>query len=240
LILSNTCTIDYFLLAIWTSWILSNRPDNYLTGIHLSNRLPFTITRIINKIDLLKWNEARFIWIHEVLKLPITINKQGKPWLNTWGNTYDMFYNKIRVFQEFSYTISCSDGCINNNNTRNCQDLFFDKENELVSLSRNYVCRICKKPITQSVYTFKHDPVWLFIQAIQSTRKLIYFKDLPINLSINNTSFKLLCATIYSMKHFKSIFYIDNTAYLVDDLKPNERSKEIPKIKIDICFYYKI
>ena len=53
---------------------------------------------------------------------------------------------------------------------------------------------------------------------IQSSHANIYFNELPKEIIIDNVSYKLLCATIYTTRHFLSIFEINNQAFLVDDL----------------------
>ena len=239
-IFSNTCTIDYYLLTFWASWVLCNRPDNYLTNIHINSRLPLIITQILFKIDSLEWNNAKYIWMKQVIQLEIKIKRNGRAVLDAFGNTHDMCYKFIKDFQRHSYTITCSNGCINNQNTRNTCDIYMERYNGKVAISRISNCKACKKPIIQSELIFEHDPVWLFVQVNNGLVNNICFEELPAHLHLNGKSYKLLSATIFfpSNQHYRSIFLINNVPYLVDDLNSELKNTEIPKINVDFGVYF--
>ena len=98
----------------------------------------------------------------------------------------------------------------------------------------NEKCVKCKLVKTID-FEFLSNPPWLFIQA--KKQDVIYANQLPKLLTIKNKSYRLLCATIFSKNHFRSIFYLNSTFLLFDDLK-NEIINQMPKIKIVTCFYY--
>ena len=79
----------------------------------------------------------------------------------------------------------------------------------------------------------------MFIYQIIDTAP-IYVNELPKILTIRE-SFIFLCATIHtdSPNHFRSIYYLNNEYFLVDDMKAGEIDKHIPHLKVVTCFNYK-
>ena len=71
-------------------------------------------------------------------------------------------------------------------------------------------------------------------------KKMIKVEDLPHVLLISNRKYQLLCVSIYRTNHFRSIYLLNNSYFLVDDLKPTSFNEKIPKIKVVTCFYYLI
>ena len=69
---------------------------------------------------------------------------------------------------------------------------------------------------------------------------MIKVEDLPHVLLISNRKYQLLCVSIYRTNHFRSIYLLNNSYFLVDDLKPTSFNEKIPKIKIVTWFYYLI
>lgn len=61
--LTNTCTIDYFLLAIWTA---SRLNDSIPTS---DDPFYFTTKQIIHHIDNHEWNHSKKIFVTDILKL---------------------------------------------------------------------------------------------------------------------------------------------------------------------------
>jgi hypothetical protein len=47
---------------------------------------------------------------------------------------------------------------------------------------------------------------------------IFFFDELPKQINIENSVFKLLCVTTHKMVHFKAIFNLFNREYLTDDL----------------------
>jgi hypothetical protein len=46
----------------------------------------------------------------------------------------------------------------------------------------------------------------------------IFLDQIPTNLTIDNFNFRLICVTIHKPGHFVSVFNINDTFYLIDDL----------------------
>ena len=62
--------------------------------------------------------------------------------------------------------------------------------------------------------------------------------QLPLQLELSSQKFELVCATTHSSNHFKAIFFLFNSFYLIDDLKPSENIQKIPRSKVISCVYY--
>ena len=65
--ITNTCTVDNFLLAIWTSSKLNSQILHNISSLATSNKNH--ILEIIDCIDKNNWNEAKSNWIIKVLNL---------------------------------------------------------------------------------------------------------------------------------------------------------------------------
>ena len=76
-------------------------------------------------------------------------------------------------------------------------------------------CSNCKTRVTCNII-FENNPIFLFIEP----RSHFKINELPKTLNCDNKNFKLLCSILYreNIKHFVSIFEIDNQKYLVDDM----------------------
>lgn len=72
--LTNTCTIDYFLLALWTTWKLSK---NWDLSTQPFAQINSNIQNIINSIENLEWDRAKSIWIRDIVvkyKIEVTLD----------------------------------------------------------------------------------------------------------------------------------------------------------------------
>jgi hypothetical protein len=238
-IIVNTCTIDNFLLAIWVC--------SKLNSSIISLILFKPIIRIINSIEMNEWNKAKSIWLKEILYeyfdfdcncsecAPLFKNHT----INTFGSEYEFFLEPIINLQKYSLTSHCSSTCLSNNIAKESVSLIFEKQNGIVSLilSKKKKCNSCKCQFSSELKFLKNPP-WIFIQT--SGKEMIKLEDLPHVLLISNRKYQLLCVSIYRTNHFRSIYLLNNSYFLVDDLKPTSFNEKIPKIKIVTCFYYLI
>jgi hypothetical protein len=62
---SNTCSIDYFHFALWLHYKIIPDFLSKIPNIYIHSK----IVRIVELIDIIKWNEAKEIWINEVMQL---------------------------------------------------------------------------------------------------------------------------------------------------------------------------
>ena len=83
---------------------------------------------------------------------------------------------------------------------------------------------------------FLHDPPLLFIKVEDNICK----SQLPLQLELGSQKFELLCATTHSSNHFKTIFFLFDSFYLIDDLKPHicQNIQKIPRSNIISFVYY--
>ena len=111
----------------------------------------------------------------------------------------------------------CTVNCALNNKIKHSVSLLFRKKHGTVCLeySKLDTCDACKKKINIDV-SLLFDPIWLYVQTNQNNS--IYATEVPKVLQLSNSTFQFLCATIHYKNHFRSIFYLNSSYYLVDDL----------------------
>ena len=70
--IKNTCTIDYFLLALWSSHFFSSKV-RYIFNARESEEFIKIVKKIIDLIDMEipNWNRAKTLWILIINKLNI-------------------------------------------------------------------------------------------------------------------------------------------------------------------------
>lgn len=116
-------------------------------------------------------------------------------------------------------------------------DLYFEKKDQHVflSLTKKENCVKCFKEILFHIKFLDINPGFIFIQTKIGFD--IYKDNIPLILHIKDLNYKFLCGTIYKDGHFRAIFYLSNSFYIVDDIN-RRKSKRIPKLNIITCFYY--
>ena len=249
--MTNTCTIDNFLLAFWTCAQVNNNLNLLIEDLPSDFR--DEIIQIIECIETNNWNRAKSIWLSKILYseydltckcdecIELTENKIiSNNSISTFGSEYEFFLNPIIQIQKYNLILSCSSICPLNNVSKNSVSFNFEKINDTVSLilMDKKKCNQCRSNInTECVFVKK--PPWIFIQIIDKVP--IYTDELPKLLIINEVSYQFLCATIHtnSPNHFRSVFYLNNNFFLIDDLKSGKIETKIPRIKVVTCFYYK-
>ena len=100
----DTCTIDYFLLAISYSSIINVQIKNYLnnsTRLDKTNSLKSKLNEIVNLILQNEWNKAKTIWILNVLKL-----EPKRRCFSTFGDEFDFYIKHVKELQLLNYTCS--------------------------------------------------------------------------------------------------------------------------------------
>ena len=116
----NTCTIDYFMLAIAFSCELN---ENIYTIINIPNNLTEKILIIIDLIKMNEWNWAKTFWILEVLKI-----QPKRRTFDTFGEEYELFIKHVKQLQRLNYYCR-SESCQNNNFYTNDEFYFENDEN---------------------------------------------------------------------------------------------------------------
>ena len=223
----NTCTIDYFLFALWYSSKISEKVSN---GLKRQGDLFKKINQIVRLIDEDLWDRAKTIWLLLFLKL----NPNETNTFDTYGNVYGYFVQYLIQAQQFEYT------CIPCKYTVKRKELILTKKNIVATLSFNETrCRLCKSDLTNTPTKFSVIPLWLFVEINALTPLKI--SETPQNLCFGDLNYNFVCAIFYDdeKKHFLSLFKLNNIIYLVDDLKNKKVSDKIPsKSELSWCMYH--
>lgn len=102
-------------------------------------------------------------------------------------------------------------------------------------LSQKKKCRFCGL-IFKSETRFKATPPFLWVQT--NAKQSFSISDIPKILKIDSYSYRFVCLNFKSsFNHFKSLFYLNDIFYQIDD----RNTKVLLVIKrlhgIDSCFY---
>jgi hypothetical protein len=242
--LSNTCTIDYFLLCLWTCTRLKTKINDEINRLRFPKRQD--LIDIITSIEFIQWNKAKSIWIQQFLfehydhdcdcAECMELFPENK-FISTFGSEYEFFLEPLIKLQEYDYFSFCSNNCNLNGMTKKSVALTFEKENKKVNIlfTGKIPCRDCHSSVIAEFSEFKNNPPWLFIQTNKST---IYVQELPKVVKLGVKNYQFLCSTILLSNHFRGVFYLNNEYLLIDDLNSSKILKKIPKLKIVTCFYY--
>ena len=105
--LLNTCPIDNFIFIYC----------NYLVSHPLSSRRAIckTLTRLTNLAARSRWNEAKFVWIDEVLKLKPDMSSNIDP----FGSEYEFFVKYLGEIKCFE-----TNGLCRNNDCLHCEERY--------------------------------------------------------------------------------------------------------------------
>jgi hypothetical protein len=217
---TNTCTVDYFLLSIW----VVNKIVPACIASFPNIEVAEPVKKIIDFIEKNDWNMVRQIWISEVMKK--TFSKSRKvPKLSTislFGTVHDRFIKYLMEFQTYHLLYSCSLACPNTNRRTPIADrmLMFCKRNDKVELDTGRIkyCNRCKQKIIVD-YELIYHPTILMIES-GSTR--LGLQDIPLKLKLRNYQFRLLCSMLHTPGHFLGVFLINDDQYVVDDMKKDE------------------
>ena len=209
----NTCTIDYFLFALW---VLYKKAPTFLNSSPTLEPEK-TLKAIILYIDFLKWNEARELWIVNIMKYDKN-PKDGS--ISLYGSEYEMFLKYLLHNQLHNLIQICEKNCSNTNKTVSKQReiLMFKKTKNQVSLHtyQPKKCSNCKAEI-KTEFQFIRKPNLLFIESPGN----IFINDIPPMIHLDNSDFKWFCTTLHKRNHFLGVFEINGIKYVVDDLNKN-------------------
>ena len=207
--LTNTCTIDYFLFAFW---VLEKLVPHFLENIPNLEKTPL-LKEIIQAIDIYNWNKAKEIWIVKIMNY-IDIPIQNT--ISMFGSVNDRFIRYLSEYQRYRVYQTC-DSCNQNRiEIRESNNLDFLIQNNNVILDYGYMgtCLSCSTELSCEIH-FLNNPNFLFIESITNN---IFVNALPKVISINENKYRLLCAKIGLSGHFVAIFDINNNFFIVDDI----------------------
>ena len=137
--ITNTCTIDYFLLALWASSSLNSKIIELILTSTFINR--HNIVEIINFFQNNEWNKAKTTWLLNMLSLDYSIDctcdhcvsvlSNGS--ISTFGSEYEFFLSPLIKLQKYNLLMTCTDSCNQNNIMKESVSLNFQKINNNVS-----------------------------------------------------------------------------------------------------------
>lgn len=241
--ITNTCTIDYFLLAIWYSSQLSDNCKLFLEKHKKNNKTLEIVERIITLIDQLQWDRAKTIWILEMLKIQPDSESNT---FSLFGSEYESIIKHFTQFQKVSYI------CLNCKKSARFphRDFSFSKNEQNRcdhNISMEKKCNYCVLTINPK---FENPPPFIFFETLNINNLTeLNVNDFPLIINIDNLIYKLLCCSIHYpspddeetqiLSHFKAIFRLNDTFFEVDDL---DRSKKLKTISLNhitsTVFYY--
>ena len=196
-------------------WYLSKLKPNYLDSFEFEQVL--ILKNIVQCIENLNWNTAKEFWVNQILKLDTRLTGNS---LSVFGSEKTFMLAPLAIFQKHQLLQVCKTNCIQNKNLiirDDAEDIYFKKSNEKIALYSCYSSRCWQcNAKTRTEIVFYKKPNFLFIQSSHAN---VFFNDLPKQIYVGNVNYKLLCATIYTDKHFISIYEINDQKYLIDDLK---------------------
>jgi hypothetical protein len=210
---TNTCTIDYFLLALWLIRKLQGNFAQRLPGIEKSQLL----NQIVGYIENRNWNKAKEIYINRILEINLISYRNT---VSLFGSEKRMFLNNMTEFQSHSIIQLCTEGCIFNNARvlrAGESEIYLIKTPagriEVYSIVEGK-CESCAALIRSKV-RFENNPSFLFFETAYNN---IYVQELPRHINIDNIDYRFLCATVSRPGHFIGLFEINNNLYKVNDL----------------------
>jgi hypothetical protein len=237
----NTCTIDYYLLAMWLSSKLSNK---ILFDLKTKASTE-TILEIINAIERNNWNRAKTLWLFDFCRR----NKDGScidhdtihvKTICTFGTEFNHFYKHVSFLQSVIIVEKCNLCNIDYSSQKTFEYFYLKRQEEKIILNIQDIafCDKCEQMIEKK-FNFVHgDPCWLICEI--DTHLELTYDALPQIINLNNKNYRLLCSSFnVDGKHFQSVFYLNKKCFLIDDMN----IRNIPVVKdplqnrIVTCFY---
>ena len=260
--ITNTCSVDYFLLFVWCASRLSVNTMQVINN-NRHHRIARYILKLIALIDQEEWNRAKTVWLLAIANLQETEDftfsafgdqhniysrhvdfklEENYLILNKFylGIFYRLFFSKrhLAEFQRISYSCDICD----TNRILHKSDFFFRKIGDQCYLTSIF-CSVCE---TQFKLSFDAEPFYLIVDSLVGpSGETLGVQDLPEQIDIDNRTFKLFCCTFqtkhHNVEHFKAIIKLGNQFYVVDDLNNKKTpSTKVPNHQVCNALYYLI
>ena len=213
-------------------WLAANLSSNALNYLKNTESMK-NILKIIDCIEDCKWNRAKTIWLFDICQ-----RKKNSSRICTFGSEYEHFTQFIAFMQTFKSTEIC-EICNLDQSPKEQNYLFFTKEHNdiILNLQEELFCKTCQNKIHRKIAFLSGEPAWLVCEIQPNI--VIDIEMLPKQLVLNEAVYKLLCATFNNgMCHFISIFFLNNSYFVVNDMQPKKIEKTVPNNNITTCLYY--
>ena len=164
--ITNACTIDYFLLSLWTSTQINN---NFLKECEKKGGIYFDLFEIIKLIDIGDWPKAKHHWLTKCLQMKETESNLVSVTFNCFGAINDYFIKKMSSLQTYKLrTRSCAqvEPIVEDKSLTTFGLTFFDQVNKPKCNTK------CGKCSWQEI-TFDSDPIWLVHEVVKEEEKSI-------------------------------------------------------------------
>lgn len=237
----NTCSIDYFLFAIWISAKLSDKCLEKIKYLDKSKNIYNLIEAISDK----NWDKAKTIWVFDICKKKASFI-EGQYVIDVHGSHYNQFTTHLIRSQSYISTERCLNSNCPNNYPKTFEstdfDFIIDGNELLLNYNRLKIkCDICLNITLSKENKMNNMPPFLFVENNANNilnREKITVDDLPDEIYVDSQKYIFLCCSIYRAGHFKSIFYFEKKLYLIDDCDSKNICGKIPNRKFNLAFYY--
>ena len=133
--ITDTCTIDYFLLSLWACSRIRTKIKDTINCSTFMKKQDFI--NIINSIEFLQWNKAKSIWILNILLSEYSFDCNCEECIvyfpktksiSTYGSEYEEFFRQpIIEIQKYTFLSFCSNNCDLNDLIKESVSLTFEK-----------------------------------------------------------------------------------------------------------------
>lgn len=160
------CTIDYFLLSLWTTTQFS---EKYLKECQSKGGIYLLLIEIIKLIDQGSWAKAKHLWLTKCLKIKETSSNNTSIVFNCRGDIHSYFVKLMPSFQSFKIF------------EQNCDlrdpitdDKIWSAFNlTLINQLNDPKCiEKCGKHTWQEVF-FENSPIWLVYELCEDGPKVL-------------------------------------------------------------------
>jgi hypothetical protein len=172
----KTCTIDYFLLAVWSAHLLSSKVRDIFSTRESDSLIKY-LSKIVDLIDnpISNWNRAKTIRTLIINKLEH--NKSLA--FDCWDSTYNIFYKHFKQHQAIQFKCEkCNSSVRSDQVTLN---LLKDENNNCyIDLDGFKKCLECNLFVNGK---FVSKPFCLFVEVCEKSLNKIKLDDLPLQIT---------------------------------------------------------
>lgn len=223
--LSNTCSLDYFLLALWyisqsNFGLFQKIPEN--TVLIGDTDVKYVIDELVSLIHETKWDKAREIWVKKIMQLNMPAKRKT---ISIFGSVDEIVRRYVSGFQKYFYVQKCNENCQFNNHVRSdlgeMDIIFYSQHNDRFIFTSSDCqfrsCSYCNTIVSvENGFHFNHTPIFFLAEPLL----MLNVNQIPKEAFIINNKYILLFAALLSdTRHFTAIFNIKGDLFLVNDLK---------------------
>ena len=142
-------------------------------------------------------------------------------------------------FQKLSYFCSLCNCVISSIGVDFVLTNSFESTAFIINIDEFVVCEDCGSSVKPE---FKNQPICIFVEIfdLNSSDELFQLDDIPLSLSICDKTFIFLSCSVFddTREHFTAIFRINESFFIVDNLKNTAMKAKNDFYKIKTIFYY--